>query len=316
MFEQILISEKNKILLGKAIVNNRINHCYIFVGPEGTEKCHTAIEFTKAIFCTAEDKPCNKCISCKKINSGNHPDMIHIFPQDNRIKINQLREMQRKMSIKAYESNYKVFIITNSETMGIPAQNSLLKSLEEPNKRIVVMLLTKSSYSILPTILSRGQILHFNPLDKNTFQLAINKQYNISSDVVEDVYNLSQGCIGKARHMLENPDEIDQFKQFQDSIYAIIKGDYYKIFQFSKWVRENNLSNERVINYLLILFKNVLQQKLTNEINENKDISDCITYESIHDIIQEITELQSMLKKNINFQLQIERLLLKLQEEK
>lgn len=312
MFNQIPIDVKNKTLLEKAITKNIMNHCYIFVGPEGTEKRHTALEFTRAILCTGQDKPCNECTSCNKINNQNHPDFIDVFPLENSIKISQLREMQRKMNIKAYESKYKVFIINNSETMGIPAQNSLLKSLEEPIHGVVVILLSKSSHSLLPTILSRGQILHFNPLDEYTFQSEMNKLYDIDGDMIEDLYNLSQGCIGKAKHMLNNPKEVEQFKEFRSIISTILRGEYYKIFQFSKWVKENNLANEDVVNYLLIIFKNILHKKLTGEINE----SDYLTYESIHGIIQEIIELQSVLKYNVNFQLQIERLLLKLQEEK
>jgi len=312
LFNQIPIDVKNKNLLEKAIDKNKINHCYIFVGPEGTEKRHTALEFTRAILCTEQDKPCNECISCNKINNKNHPDFIDVFPQENSIKISQLREIQRKMNIKAYESKYKVFIINNSDTMGIPAQNSLLKSLEEPNNGVVVILLSKSSHSLLPTILSRGQILHFNPLDEFTFQIEMNKLDNTDQDSIEDLYSLSQGCIGKAKHMLKNPTEIEQFKEFRHVISTILRGEYHKIFQFSKWMKDSNLANEDVVNYLLIIFKDILRKKLAGEIKE----ADYLTYESIHDIIQEIIEVQSVLKYNVNFQLQIERLLLKLQGEK
>lgn len=312
MFDQISTDNRNKTLLEKAIAKNKINHCYIFVGPEGTEKRNVALEFTKAILCTEQDKPCNHCVSCNKINTNNHPDFIDIFPQENSIKINQLREAQRKMNIKAYESKYKIFIINNSETMGIPAQNSLLKSLEEPNNGIVVILLSKSSHSLLPTVLSRGQIIHFNPLDEYSFQIEMNKRYDIKKEYIDDLYNLSQGCVGKAKYLLNNPVEIDQFKEFRNTILTILRGDYYKVFQLSRWVKEANLANEDVINYLLIIFKNILREKLTSEIKD----SDYLTYESIHDIIQEIIELQSILKYNVNFQLQVERLFLKLQEEK
>ncbi|MPW25349.1 hypothetical protein GC105_06070 [Alkalibaculum sp. M08DMB] len=315
MFKNITIDEKNKDILIKAISKDRINHCYIFVGPTGTNKRESAIEFIKAILCTEEEKPCNKCISCVKINNNNHPDFIDILPTENSIKISQLREMQRKMNIKPYESNYKVFLINNSETMGIPAQNSLLKSLEEPNSRVVMILISKSSQSLLPTILSRGQILHFNPLGRIKFEEEVSN-YNLNTKGIEDLYNLSQGCIAKAKYILDNPEEILKFDKFRDYIYNIIKRDYNKVFQFSKWIKDNSIPNEDVLNNMLIIFKNILYARIQVDINEGKEVSDYLTYESIHDIIQDIIDLQSSLKYNINFQLQIERLLLKIQEEK
>lgn len=316
MFDHIIIDEKNKHALSKAVDHNRVNHCYIFVGPEGTNKRETAIAFSKAILCSVDNRSCNHCTSCNKMNSGNHPDFIELFPLEASIKINQIREMQKKMNVKAYEGDKKVFIINNSETMGIPAQNSLLKTLEEPSPGVFVILISESKERILPTILSRGQILYFNPLDKESFQSSLRQKYSLKEDLLEDVYELSQGCIGKAENIIKNSEEIDQFKVFRKYIFSIMKGDYGQIFQFSKWIKDEKLSNEYVMNNLLILFKNALYAKVDGSLNVYKEISECLTYDGFHDIIENIIVLQGNLKYNVNFQLQIERLLLRIQEEK
>jgi DNA polymerase-3 subunit delta' len=316
MFDQIIIDEKNKYILSKAIDYNRVNHCYIFVGPEGTNKRKTAIEFSKAILCSVDNKPCNHCTSCNKMDSGNHPDFIEIFPLESSIKISQIREIQKKMNVKSYEGDKKVFIINNCETMGIPAQNSLLKTLEEPNAGVYIILISESKERILPTILSRGQILYFNPLDKETFKSSLRKKYSLKESLLDDVYELSQGCIEKAENIIKNPEEIDQFKIFRKYIFSIMKGDYSQIFEFSKWIKDEKLSNEYIINNLLILFKNALYAKVNGSLNVYKEISECLTYEGFHDIIGNIIILQGDLKYNVNLQLQIERLLLRIQEEK
>ena len=316
MFEGIIIDEKNKLMLSKAISNNRIHHCFIFIGPEGTNKRKAAIEFAKSILCSGEEKPCNDCTSCNKINSGNHPDFIELFPLESSIKINQIREMQKMMNRKSYEGGKQVFIINKSETMGIPAQNSLLKTLEEPNKGVVVILISQSRERILPTILSRSQMLYFNPLDRVTFQSIIKAENSIEGIYMDDLYELSQGCIGKAESILKDPEEINKFKLFKKYILAIVKGDYQQIFEFSRWIKDIKLNDQYILDYLLILLKNGLYAKLDDSPNAYKEISDYLTYEGFHDIIMNIIELQGKIKHNINFQLQVERLLLRIQEEK
>lgn len=316
MFEEIIIDEKNKYILQKALDHNKINHCYIFIGPEGTNKRKTAIEFSKAILCSVDNISCNECSSCKKVDSGNHPDFIEIFPLESSIKISQVREMQKKMNVKSYEGDKKVFIINNCETMGIPAQNSLLKTLEEPNLGVYIILISESKERILPTILSRGQILNFNPLNKKVFQSCLIEKYSLEGAPLDDIYELSQGCIGKAENIIKNPEEINQFKIFKKYIFSIMKGDYNQIFELSNWIKDEKLSNEYITNNLLIIFKNTLYAKGNQSLSNYKEISECLTYEGFHDIIENIITLQGNLKYNVNFQLQIERLLLRIQEEK
>lgn len=315
MFDGIFINQKVKSLLEKAIVNNRVNHCYIFVGPIGTQKRETALRFVKAILCTNLSKPCGRCSSCKKIDNGNHPDFIDIFPQENSLKINQLREMRRLMNIKSYESTKKIFLVNGSETMGIPAQNSLLKSLEEPNEGVIIILISTSSHSLLPTILSRGQIVSFTPFEKDEYTYIINEKYKGHSIPIDDIYTISQGCMGKAIEMMEHPEKIQEFNQFKKYINSIIQGETHKVFEFSKWVKDNHYDNQTVINNLLIIFSTLLKGTFTKDTNDYKKISEYLTYDSFHDIIQRIIDLQASLKYNINFQLQIEELLLKIQEE-
>ncbi|MFZ7119411.1 MAG: ATP-binding protein [Eubacteriaceae bacterium] len=319
MFEKIINNKKNKEILINAIEHNQINHSFIFIGAQGTQKREMALEFAKVILCESDKKPCDNCISCNKINNNNHPDFMDIFPQENNIKINQIRQIQRQMLVKPYESEHKIFLINNCETMGIPAQNALLKSLEEPNKGIIVILTSTSKQRIASTILSRCQILLFNPLGINAFKNELIREYNISEEKSYDIFNLTQGCIGRAKHIINNSQEIDNFNEIKKYLKLIIKGEFYNIFNLSKWIKENNMVYEDLLNYILIIFRNIIYAKISSDFKlfdkaEYDEMASYLNIQDLYSIIEDIIELQTTLRYNINSQLQLETVLLKIQE--
>ena len=117
MFEKIIGNEKIKELLEKTIKNNTVSHSYMFIGTQGIGKKEIAKEFAKMILCLNEKKYCDECKSCIEFNSGNHPDFKIIEPEGNTLKIDQIREFQRKVSEKPVTSSKKVYIINDSDKM-------------------------------------------------------------------------------------------------------------------------------------------------------------------------------------------------------
>ncbi|MGC6769503.1 DNA polymerase III subunit delta' [Enterococcus sp. LJL51] len=163
--------EQQQPLLYKQLQNSfkhgRIAHAYLFEGDAGTGKRAFALWLTKKIFCTniIEDNPCNQCSNCLRINAGEHPDVLLVAPEGQTIKVDQIRQLKSEYSKSGIETKQKVFIIEQAEKMSIGAANSLLKFLEEPEGQVTALLETESIGKILPTIQSRCQILHFQPLD-------------------------------------------------------------------------------------------------------------------------------------------------------
>ena len=311
MFENIIIQDKIKKMLVNTLKNKQINHCYMFAGPQGTNKTATAVEFIKGILCNnyTEKKPCNKCVSCNKINHNNHPDVIKISPGETSIKISQVRDMIRLMKVKPYESPYKFFLVEYTETMGIPAQNALLKSLEEPNKSVIIILICNSREKVLPTVLSRCQIIKFNPINKDEFNMIMRKQ-GISEQNAGNYYDITQGCIGKIQYLLENPNVVIGFQVIKEFLVKIIKGQTYEIFNLSKWIKESKLSSKDITSFIIIILWEVLYDILISEESEEY-IGSNLSGDMIHDIIIETANIQSLLTNNINLQLQIEYMLIK-----
>src|ERR1051325_9968022 len=164
-FRDILGQEYALSLLQKALGSTRLGHAYLFYGPSGVGKRLTALQFAKVLSCHgAAVDACDKCTSCHKIDTGNHPDVVVINPEGTSIRIEHIRTLQRQLSYKPYESQRTVVIIDGCESLTPPAANALLKTLEEPPTSALLLLLT-SKKDVLPlTIVSRCQQIPFRPL--------------------------------------------------------------------------------------------------------------------------------------------------------
>jgi DNA polymerase-3 subunit delta' len=170
-FRDIPGQDKAKLLLQHALRSGRIAHAYLFAGPSGSGRHETAMAFAQTLFCErGGDDACGECLSCRKVSHGNHPDLHKVAPDGQTVKIEQIRDLQRELSYRSAGAGYKVYIIEAAETMTIPAANSLLKFLEEPPSPVVAILIVPGAKSVLPTILSRTQLVPFVPGDREIME--------------------------------------------------------------------------------------------------------------------------------------------------
>lgn len=145
----------------------RLPHALLFQGATGFGKSHLAHVFAQSLLCTqpdSESRPCGRCRNCLLYLAGNNPDFFQILPEeggDKPIKIDQVRELNRVMTLKSHGGGYKIAIISPAEQMNVAAANSLLKTLEEPPPQTLLILISHTPGLLLPTIRSRCQNLHF-----------------------------------------------------------------------------------------------------------------------------------------------------------
>ncbi len=178
IFSDIVGNEKNKELLKHIINSNNIAHSYMFVGKDSIGKLLFAKEFAKAILCLNKEKPCNSCKSCIEFDTYNNPDFSIIEPEASSIKIDKIREFTKKVYEKPVVSSRKVYIINDSNYMTKEAQNSLLKTLEEPPEYVTIILITSNENIFLPTIKSRCTKILFNKLTDEELKKVLQKEYN------------------------------------------------------------------------------------------------------------------------------------------
>ncbi|GLH63912.1 DNA polymerase III subunit delta' [Parageobacillus sp. G301] len=153
-------------MLTKSLEKGRISHAYLFEGQRGTGKKAMSLLLAKSLFCLHRSgiKPCNECRNCRRIDSGNHPDVHVIEPDGQSIKKEQIEMLQQEFAKMAVESDRKLYIIEHADKMTTNAANSLLKFLEEPRPGTVAILLTEQYHRLLETIISRCQVFSFKPI--------------------------------------------------------------------------------------------------------------------------------------------------------
>jgi len=150
-----------------SMLKDRLAHAYLFEGIKGTGKREAGILLAKTFYCHSPINgyiPCEVCTNCKRINSGNHPDIHLVEPDGLSIKKAQIHALQAEFSKTGVESNKKLYMIIHADRMTVNAANSLLKFLEEPNPGTIAILITEQAQQILPTILSRCQTISFKSL--------------------------------------------------------------------------------------------------------------------------------------------------------
>lgn len=176
----------------------RIVHALLFTGPRGVGKRTMAEIFTRAALCQgAGERPCDACPSCKKCLSGSHPDVHHVAPEKNTIKVDQIRDLTAKLNLASYEGGKKVAIIERADSMNESAQNALLKTLENPTGDALFFLLTDAPGALLPTIVSRCLQVRFRCLEPaDCARVLIGR--GVAADRAPLLAALSQGSVGRA----------------------------------------------------------------------------------------------------------------------
>ncbi len=290
LFNKIIGNEDNKKLLINSVKSKSVLHSYLFFGVDGIGKKIFAKEFAKMILCNNKDGivPCNKCKQCIEFDSNNNPDFFLVEPDGNSIKIDQIRYIQKTMLEKPIEGSKKVYIINDSHTMTKEAQNCILKTLEEPQDSVVIILIASNENAILPTVKSRCTKIYFKELNKSEILDYISRNYE-ENILDNNLLKLCNGSISKVNLVLKKLDVMKQVEHFisqiqncnelefiqnnqllydnKDDIYLIL--DYIYILLFEKIVKENTYVNAmKIVEYTKL--------KLTNSNNYDMTIDNML----------------------------------------
>lgn len=295
IFENILGNDNNKIFLKNILKNNTVSHSYMFIGKSSIGKMLFAMEFAKGILCNnLEDRPCNNCISCIKFKNSNHPDFFLLDEKENTIKNEQIREINRSIIEKPIECNKKVYIINNSNNMTVQAQNSLLKTLEEPPEYAVIILVTETENKMLNTIRSRCTKIYFNPLKEEEVRKILKEKYKIEN-LTQKTIKLAGGSIEKTLKVKENEETYNLIENIFTNIENI---DIVELLKQKDKIFENKSEIEPILDYMAVIFNDLLAK--------NKKYLNCIFI---------IENTKERLYKNCNFDMAIDNLLFRIWEE-
>ena len=221
--------------LQHTVATDRIAGAYLFVGPTSVGKEMVARYFAQLIFCQQDTQPptvCGTCLACRKVDSGNHPDLQFIRPEGSLLKIGQIRELQKRIIYEPLEASRKVYILTDVDRMNAEAENCLLKTLEEPPASSVLILLTSNIRALLPTTRSRCQILQFHAMPTQELAEILVEKFSVAPEQATPLAIAADGAIGKALTQLEKgeafTEEVPEILKETDPLAAFRLAEHFK----------------------------------------------------------------------------------------
>lgn len=147
-------------------------------------------------------EPCGSCRSCRKIQAGNHPDIIQIKPVGPLINIAQVRDLCSMLAMKPYEASTRIAILHDAQSMNPSAGNALLKILEEPPERTVLVLIATQTQDLLSTIVSRCQQIRFNPISRAYLEKLLIDEHGLETTDARAMASMAGGSLTRAMAML------------------------------------------------------------------------------------------------------------------
>ena len=275
-FRDVLGHEKQIEIFRKTLSQRRIGHAYLFSGIPAVGKKTLAREFAKAFNCQetkALHDSCGKCLSCRKIERGSHPDLFCIEAEGQFIRINAVRQIQEQMKFKPLEAKYRVFIIDNADKMNDQAANALLKTLEEPSPANVLILITSRPYSLPATIISRCRHIRFNPLSSNIIAQFLINRMGMEEQKALLLAGLSGGSIGRALE-LNNEDVIAYRTGTFELLASTRNSEPFSLITFASFLAQDKKGIKMGLDILSSCFRDALVFKETRKaqilINQDK----------------------------------------------
>ena len=239
-FDTLLGNDRLKQNLAESLAKNHISHFYLISGPAGSGKKTLAKLLAQAILCQGRNKPCGTCEPCRKIQNGNHPDLITVEdPEHKNVAVRIVRAFREDVFIRPNESDYKIYMFP--QDLGTEGQNALLKILEEPPGYGVFILLTDNPEKILPTVRSRCTELKMQALPQNLLKSYLAARFpDAAAEEVSAAAARSGGFLGQALELLESGGAaVPQTEQF---VHALCRRDALLLAEtlvpMEKWKRD------------------------------------------------------------------------------
>ncbi len=273
-----LIGNKRNIdFLSRSLSNDNLSSAYVFSGPDNMGKTKLAEHFSRIILCQKKDlsyseRPCQTCASCRKFISkkGDESDIAHsdyyILKKDKEkknISVEQVRDLIYSLSMSSFSDSHKVAIIKHADTLSESASNALLKLLEEPRKKVIVILVSSQPEKILKTIISRCQHLEFHPVKNNEINNYLLDNFKLSRSASKNYSRIALGRPALAVKFVEDKEFYKNYLERLNYILDIIENnDINKRFFLIEGLLDKKLANNEsvvILKRLLEVFQGVLR---------------------------------------------------------
>ncbi len=315
IFDNITGHDRQKNILRHAVKRNRVAHAYLFHGPEGVGKRLTAIAFAKGLLCPSGNG-CGHCPACHKVEHGNHPDLHSLDSDGAAIKIEAIRDLQKKLSLRPVEGDRRICLIDGAEQLTPAAANALLKTLEEPSAGTLIILISHQPEKLLTTIRSRCQNLPFSHLAKPLLATSLAQKLNLDETQAGVLAALSEGSFKKAlganRELF-----LEKRRSLIQSLSALSSGSIIPIFSFADELEPEKELLFDILDIFQSFFRDLLllRHNSPHEDLVNLDLLDLLntqvetTTTSLLNKLKALEAARYHLQRNVNRRLALEVML-------
>jgi len=323
-------------MLKKHVVHGTTRHAYLFAGPPGLGRRTLALRFAQALNCQTSVEagiPCGECRDCKQIAAMQHADLSIIEPTikdpnnpkelipapNGEIRIQQIRELQKTINLKPYQSPYRVLIFLRFQQANVEACNALLKTLEEAPSHAVLILTADNPEQLLPTIVSRCEVLRLSPLRVEEVQKELGIR-GLDSGRAKLIAHISGGRFGYALRLLENESLLETREERLNDLQSLISASRVEKFAYADKLSRDKESMRQAILIWLSYWRDVMLRSAQAEtplvnVDRNMEIEDLagrLNLTIARAVVSRLEDVLEKMERNVNSRLLAEVLLLDL----
>lgn len=323
--------KENQPIIFNTFVNslnsNKLSHAYLLVGNPGTPLKETAIYLAKSIVCESPDPlACNNCIYCVRMDHNNYPDFMVFDGSKESIKKEYVRTIESQFERTPVErKGVMIYVIHLIENMTIEAVNSILKFLEEPRPNVYAFLTTNNENSILPTILSRCQVLHLKLVDRDR---VINEalEYNVNRDDAELLsyfYNDAELIFDYLRDEDASVPYLQSKEAINDLLEALDKDDDREAIFYTQTTIAPLVNKKESLRFFLDMLAQFFEDLINIQNNNHIRLTSYATILNslagkLHHVQESLLEIQkqrNLVNLNLNIPLQLDHLIFEIVKE-
>jgi len=314
-------------LLTHQITIGNLRHAYLITGPQGVGRRTLALRLAQAINCPQAPAPgeaCQVCQTCRRIERMQHPDLAVVQAEQvgATLKVDQIRELQHSLALAPYEARYRVALLLRFEEAHPSAANALLKTLEEPAPQVVLILTAESPERLLPTIVSRCEVLRLRPVPFEVVAEGLRSERELEPQQAYLLAHLSNGRPGYAFYLSEDIEAQTRRQAWLADHQRLLGASLIERFAYARHLAAGNDSIRELLQVWLSLWRDVLLQAvkssapLTNldQLAVIERLSTRLPPQTVHQVIASLSQTLSLLDLNVNARLAVEVLMLNLPE--
>lgn len=312
-------------MLKKHIVHGTTRHAYLLAGPPGLGRRTLAVRFAQALNCPTPIEtgiPCGRrCRDCKQIESMKHADLtiVQSDAEGGILKVDQIREARKTLILKPFMSKYRVALFLRFQEANDNAANALLKTLEEAPSYAVLILTADNPEQLLPTILSRCEVLRLRPLPVGEVQKALEGR-GVETPRARLIAHISGGRMGYALRLIENDTLLERREERLNDLLTLLPATRVEKFAYADKLSKDKDAMRQTISFWLSYWRDVMLRAAQAEtplvnVDRNLEIEDLagkMDLSSARTVVGGLENALEKLERNVNPRLLAEVLLLDL----